>query len=108
MIKTTFDLDALRELFREELGNSLKEIEISNQSGEPDEYLNVKQVSELIGLEESTIYALTSQRRIPHYKPSKKLLFSKHEILDWLKDYRCRTIDEMSDIQNSRKGGKNG
>jgi excisionase family DNA binding protein len=51
-----------------------------------NDYLDVRQVSQMLKLSVSHVYTLTSQQRIPHIKLlGKKLLFSKSEIENWLK-----------------------
>ncbi|MGB1032733.1 MAG: helix-turn-helix domain-containing protein [Flavobacteriales bacterium] len=69
------------------------------------EFLNISEVSKIIGLEESTIYGLTSKRKIPHYKPGKKLMFKRSEILSWIESSRQATSEE---IINQHKSGTNG
>ena len=47
----------------------------------------------------STIYKMTSQRKIPHFKNGKRLLFKKSEILAWLEKDRQYTEEEFrSDV----------
>jgi excisionase family DNA binding protein len=70
-----------------------------------DEFLNITQVSKLIGLEESTIYGLTSKRKIPHYKPGKKLLFKRSEILAWIDKSRQATADEIINQSKTESNG---
>lgn len=57
--------------------------------------MNIKELSQFIKLDVQTIYALTSNREIPFTKPTGKLLFIKSEIIQWLKDNRRPTRDEM-------------
>ena len=47
--------------------------------------LNVEEASEYTGLSTSTLYKLTSSRRIPHSKPSgKKVFFSREALDEWM------------------------
>ncbi|MFN3849409.1 MAG: helix-turn-helix domain-containing protein [Spirosomataceae bacterium] len=48
------------------------------------EYLTIEQVASYTKLAKQTIYALTSRREIPFVKKSKKLLFIKSDIDNWL------------------------
>ena len=43
----------------------------------------------------STIYKLTSKKRIPFLKNGKRLLFNKSEVLEWLKKDRQSTIGDI-------------
>lgn len=46
--------------------------------------LNVKEVSELLKVEISTVYAWAEQRKIPSYKMNGSLRFSEDDIQAWL------------------------
>ena len=48
--------------------------------------VNVKQLAEMIGLNESSIYQLTSQRRIPHVKIGRRVLFPVKAVEKWLEE----------------------
>ena len=47
-------------------------------------YLNVKELSRLTGLKQSTIYQWVSQGKIPHIKLGRKILFDPDEINKWI------------------------
>lgn len=50
------------------------------------DYLTIQELSEMLKMSVSHIYTLTSTKKIPHIKLlSKKILFDKNEITDWLK-----------------------
>lgn len=66
--------------------------------------LNFKEACRYTGLSDSQLYKLTKAGKVPHYKPSGKLLFfSKRELDGWL----CRNheigelacLDEVSEIE---------
>ena len=63
--------------------------------------LNLKQLSEFIGLSQSAIYKKTSDRTIPHYKQGKKLYFKVEEIENWLLSSKVSTIQEIEAMANS-------
>ena len=47
--------------------------------------LDIREVSEMLGVKKATIYSWTSQNKIPHVKLSKRLLkFREKEIKDWI------------------------
>lgn len=49
------------------------------------EIMNIDELSEYLNISKSFIYKLTSQKNIPHYCPTGKLIyFSKREIIDWV------------------------
>lgn len=43
----------------------------------------------------ATVYTWVRERRIPFHKKGKKLIFLRSEIDEWLKQGRCKTIDEI-------------
>ena len=69
----------------------------------PDkEVLTVADVARLTGYSISTVYKLTSERKIPFHKPEhkgRKLYFNREEILDWLQSESHPTIEQ----ENLRK-----
>ena len=64
----------------------------------PDkEVLTVADVARLTGYSISTVYKLTSERKIPFHKPEhkgRKLYFQREEILDWLQSESHPTIEQ--------------
>ena len=71
--------------------------------------LDLSDVSELTGMCKGTIYRLTSEKKIPHYKPTAKLLyFDRNEIEAWMKQNRVSTQTEAESMAATyilRKGG---
>jgi excisionase family DNA binding protein len=51
------------------------------------------------GIKKSQVYKLTSQRRLPHYKPpgSRKIFFRKREVQKWLLNNPIRTYEELKE-----------
>lgn len=71
--------------------------------------LDLSDVSALTGMSKSTLYRLTSEKKIPHYKPTAKLLyFDRNEIEAWMKQNRVSTRTEAESTAAAyivRKGG---
>jgi len=65
-----------------------------------DEYLNVKEVSELTNYAVATIYDKKFKGEIPFYKNGAKLQFKKSEILDWLEKGKGTTKDDLEEKAN--------
>lgn len=60
------------------------------------DYINVRQLSELLGMSEHTIYTRVHQKQIPYYKPGGKvLLFKTSEIMEWINSSRHSPIQEI-------------
>ena len=69
--------------------------------------LNFKEACRYTGLSDSQLYKLTKTGKVPHYKPSGKLLFfSKRELDGWLcRNHECGelpTLDERNSSSNSK------
>lgn len=48
------------------------------------------------GLAKGYLYRLTSEQKIPHYKPGGRVYFKKDEVEEWLLQNRVATIDEIN------------
>ena len=63
--------------------------------------LTLKEAAEFLDFSRSYLYRLTSQGRVPHYKPEgKRVYFDRAELVDWLKRNRKPYTG-----RNGRKGG---
>lgn len=67
-----------------------------------DEILNVRQASEFLNLAVPTIYAMTSNRTLPHSKRGKKLYFSKAELKKWALAGKRNSIAEIRQLAKQR------
>ena len=60
--------------------------------------LTLMEVAKFLDLSRSHLYKLTSERKIPHFKPSgKKIYFDKSELVQWLKRKPTRTLEETEE-----------
>lgn len=72
------------------------------------EVLTTREVARYMDISLSTLYHLTMQRKIPHYKPNGKVCyFNRHEVEQWLQTNRVATDAELNDRANAYcwKGG---
>lgn len=60
-----------------------------------DQLLTIDQAAEILNLTKPTIYTLVSRREIPVMKRSKRLYFSKNELIEYLKAGRKKTNAEI-------------
>jgi excisionase family DNA binding protein len=42
-----------------------------------------------------SLYKLTANKKIPHYKPGKRILFDKSQLDRWLEDHYVRSEKEI-------------
>lgn len=69
--------------------------DLNKSDADQDQLLSIKQVAELLNLSVPTIYGLVSRSTIPVSKKGKRLYFSKQELLNWIKEGRKKTKDEI-------------
>ena len=79
-----------------------------------NDLLTIKQAAELLNLSVPTIYGYVHRTEIPVCKRAgtKRLIFSKQELIEWVKAGRKKTIQEIAEnseqLLTKRKGAKNG
>lgn len=57
--------------------------------------LTLDEVAIVTGLKKGYIYRLTSEQKIPHYKPGGRVYFKKDEVEEWLLQNRVATLSEI-------------
>jgi excisionase family DNA binding protein len=57
--------------------------------------IDIKEASKIIGLSVPSIYGLVHRREIPVLKRRGKLLFFRHELIDWVRAGRRMTKEEI-------------
>ena len=78
--------------------NIKNELQIHPQKvTQEDEFLNIEELSNLIGLTKPTLYGHVHRNTIPFIKKGKMLRFSKNDILNWLQDGKSKS---KADIDN--------
>jgi excisionase family DNA binding protein len=71
---------------------------VANQARNSKPIISVDECSELLGISVSYIYRLTSEKRIPHYKPhGKRIYFRREEVIDWALSHRITPDSELDD-----------
>ena len=81
-------------------------------STEPtDTFLTIQQAAELLSLSVPTLYGYVHRGEIPFFKRpgTKRLIFSKQELIAWVKTGRKKTIQEIAEnpeqyLKKIRKG----
>lgn len=77
-----------------ELREQLNRIETAILSQK--EVLTLEEAVQFTGMSKSYMYKLTSTQKIPHYKPSGKMVyFNRDELQTWLLQNRVSTHDEL-------------
>jgi len=58
-------------------------------------YIDINEAAELLCMSKWTIYGLVRESKIPYYKPYKKLLFKRQELIDSVEAKRYMTAKEF-------------
>ena len=79
----------------------------------PEQLLTIQEAAEFLSLTVPTMYSKVSKREIPCMKRSKRLYFSRTELLEYLKDGRKKSNAEIEAeakayLLNNKKGLNNG
>lgn len=87
----------------------LKHQPTKKAENDTDQFLNIQQAAAFLNLAVPTIYSKVSKKELPFMKRSKRLYFSKIELLDYIKSGRIKTNDELADeahkfVRNTRNG----
>ena len=70
--------------------------------------LALDDVAALLGKSASTIYAMTSEKRIPYHKRGNKLYFFEDEIIRWIEQGGTAGTDMESDFNSRLEELRNG
>ncbi len=77
---------------------------------QPDQLLTIQEAAEFLSLTVPTMYSKVSKGELPVMKRSKRLYFSRTELLEYLKDGRKKSnaeIEQEAETYLKKKGGKN-
>ncbi|MBO6247585.1 MAG: helix-turn-helix domain-containing protein [Bacteroidales bacterium] len=61
---------------------------LQGQSAESEQLMDLEEACKFLGKKSSTIYSMTSERKIPFMKRGNKLYFLKSDLLEWVKSGR--------------------
>lgn len=78
------------------------------QNGECRTLLSLNEVAALLGKSASTIYAMTSDKRIPYHKRGNKLYFFQNEIIAWIEQGGTSGVASESAIERRLEELRNG
>lgn len=59
------------------------------------ELMTIEEASDYLGFKVSYLYRLTSGKKIPFYKPARKVFFKKNELDEWVFTHRESTREEI-------------
>lgn len=75
-----------------------------------DRLLTVREAADFLNLAVPTVYGMVSRNEVPFMKRSKRLYFSREDLLNYIKEGRRQTLSERKeavyDSLAKRKGGR--
>ena len=77
---------------------------------QPEQLLSIKEAAKFLNLSVHTLYGYVHRAEIPVCKRAGRLYFYKHELTDWLKAGRKKTVTELASeadayLSNQKKKG---
>lgn len=60
--------------------------------------LSFQEAQDFLSLSSSSLYKLTSRKKIPHYKPQGRIYFKKTELEEWVLNSKVPTATEVENI----------
>jgi len=82
----------------QEIINKLTAIESLLEATHQVKPRTLVEAAKFLDLSPSHLYKLTSERKIPHFKPNgKKIYFDESELVQWLKRKPTRTLEETEE-----------
>ena len=93
------DLSATVNQLKEDLSSISSQLWKKTEDKEPEPFIGIDEACELVHLAKPTIYKMAQKGLIPHYKPTKELLFRRSELVKWVEDshrFGKISIEEMA------------
>jgi excisionase family DNA binding protein len=93
-----------------ELKRLLTEKQVQPPTDQPEQFLTIQEAAEFLSLTVPTMYSKVSKGELPVMKRSKRLYFSRTELLEYLKDGRKKSnaeIEAEAKAYLKKKGGNN-
>ena len=79
----------------DQLEKSLKELNLQTKHETQQTLLSVQQAAEFLNLAVPTVYSMVSRGMLPHMKRSKRLYFSKEDLMAYIRAGRHKTYAEI-------------
>ncbi len=60
-----------------------------------DEIFNIDGAADFLKLKKPTLYQMIHKREIPFFKPTKRVLFTKLSLIEWVNKSRIKNAEEL-------------
>lgn len=97
MIILQLESEELAALFRKEINEALRGLDLAKAPPPLPEIGGVELAEALTGYKPSTIYNMVSARTIPHKKRGKRILFRRSELEAWIDAGKRDTTEEAQE-----------
>ncbi len=111
MIIVQLDSEQLSSLIQSSVRKVLRETpsQIVEPTEQPDKLLTIQEAAEFLSLTVPTMYSKCSKNEIPYMKRSKRLYFSRTELLEYIKEGRKKSNAEIEQeaeayLSDNKKG----
>jgi excisionase family DNA binding protein len=96
LLFTPIRLKELEALIENSVERAIKTLN-QNQSlqSQADNPLSIKEASKLIGKTVPTLYGYCQRNEMPYHKNGNRLIFFKSELVEWIKQGKVKTLDEL-------------
>ncbi|NCD13377.1 MAG: DNA-binding protein [Epsilonproteobacteria bacterium] len=115
VVFTNLSIPEIRQLFRQELETYFETNKQPEQppTEQPEQLLTIQQAAEFLNLTVPTIYSKVSKNQLPVMKRSKRLYFSRTDLMEYVKAGRKKSNAEIEReaeayLSNCKKGLNNG
>jgi predicted DNA-binding transcriptional regulator AlpA len=105
---TPIRLNELEVLIENSVQRAIQNKDVLKDDNETNETpLDIKEISKFIKKTVPTIYGYCQRNEIPYSKNGNRLIFWKSEIIQWLKQGKVKTIQEIEATANTYLSNKN-
>lgn len=95
-ILLSLPLPQLQTLIVDAVNACLDSRELNQPTPGPDNLMTIEEAAAFAHLSKATLYGQVSRSEIPCMKKGKRLYFSRHELINWIKAGRKKTALEIA------------
>ena len=101
LVFTNLSIPEIRQLFRQELEAYFEANKQPEQTPteQPEQFLTIQEAAEFLRLSVPTLYGKVSKGELPVMKRSKRLYFSRTELMEYIKEGRKKSNAEIKEVK---------
>lgn len=89
-------LERLEPIFIKWIKSALKDMEKEHRQKTDDELMTIEDAADFLALTKPTLYSMVSRGEIPYMKRSKRLYFSREDLINYVKQGRRKSNIEIA------------